>query len=325
MDNADEISKEIVFSGALDFVVGAPPVDERVSDLLDSDFETAARATVCLTSKGGTKRETIKPTIKKFGDATEIDVGDALQEIAWSHCSRAGVSGRYCVEVFPRDAKGRVSTTPRRAYFDLSPDGDAPEIEGNPDGPTPSYVRALERTNERTLRILQETARAVVRRDEQYHRDRITTKAVEGQTKVDLARVAVEQIAVESAGRRKDTIFNAAASMLPKAAMKALEKWGSDDEKAPDKTLPPGERIKAFLDADELKALVSVLGDERWSKLEKAKTIKECREILGSFTEADAAAVVAAGLPVDKLTEIASWEDAAGEVVEAPKEEAAAQ
>lgn len=325
MDSADEISKEVTLSGKLDFIAGAPLVDEKVSDLLDCYFETAARATVCITSRGGVKRDTIKPTVTKFGDATEIEVADALQEIAWSHCSKAGVLGRYCVELYMRDEKGHIVKNPHRAYFDLSPDGDAPDIEGNPDGPSPSYVRNLERTNERTLRILQETARAVVRRDEQYHRDRITTKTVEGQTKVDLARVAVEQIEVESAGRRKDTIFNAAASMLPKAAMKALEKWGGADGSSPDEKLPPGERIKDFLDAKELEALVSVLGDERWSKLEKAKTIKECREILGNFSEADAAAVVAAGLPVDKLTEIATWEDEAGEVVETPKEEAAAQ
>lgn len=325
MDSADEISKEIVLSGALDFVVGAPLVDDKVSDLLDAYFEHAARATVCITSKGGTRRETLKPTVKRFGDANEIDVGDALQEIAWSHCSKAGVSGRYCVELFPRDDKGRVSTTPNRAYFDLSPDGDAPDIEGNPDGPSPSYVRNLERTNERTLRILQESARAVIRRDEQYHRDRVTTKVAEGVTQVELERVKVEKIAVESAGKRKDTIFNAAASMLPAAVTKALTHWGAAPEKEPDKKLPPGERIKAFLDTAELKIFIAGIGDERWAGIEKATTIKECREVLSTFDPGDASMMIAEGLSAQKLTEIASWEDDAEEVVEAPKDEAAAQ
>lgn len=325
MDSADDISKEIVLSSALDFVVGAPPVDDKVADLLDGYFEHAARATACITSKGGTKRETLKPTIKRFGDANEIEVGEALQEIAWSHCSKAGVVGRYCVELFPRDDKGRVSTRPDRAYFDLSPDGDAPEIEGDTDKPSPSYVRALERTNERTLRILQDTARAVVRRDEQYHRDRVTTKVAEGVTQVELERVKVEKIAVESAGKRKDTIFNAAASMLPAAVTKALTHLEDAAENEPDKTLAPGARIKAFLDDAELKIFIDEVGAERWAKLEASTTIVECREALASFGPDDAAKMVQKGLSSQKLTEIASWTDEPEEVVEAPKDEAAAQ
>lgn len=323
MDSEDDIPKEIELNGPLEFIAGAPLPDEAVTELLDATLGTAARLKVCITSKGGEVRHVAKPYITKFGDATVVEVGDVLQAIAWSHCSRAGVKGRYCVEVFPTDAKGRVGKVPARAYFDLSPDGEAPEVEGPTDGPSPSYVRALEQTNERTLRILQDTARSVIRRDEQYHRDRITQVAQKGQTEVELARVGVERVEAEGRSARKDVIVGVAKTMLPTAITKALEQWGTSDGASVDKTLPPAKRIEAYLDGDELKVFIKVLGEERWAKMKDATTIAGCREILSSFTKADGAAMVKSGVSVAKLTEIGTWED--DEPEEKPKDEAQAE
>lgn len=323
MDSAEDISSEIELNGPLDFIAGAPLPDEAVSDLLDLNLDTAARLKVCITSKGGEVRHVIKPSVTKFGDATCVEVGDVLQAIAWAHCSKAGVKGRYCVEIYPRDAKGRVGKVPAREYFDLSPDGDTSEVEGPTDRPSPSYVRALELTNERTLRILQDTARSVIRRDEQYHRDRIVQIAAKGQAEVDLARVGVERIEAEGRGSRKDAIIGVATSMLPKAITTALAQWETVDGGTVDESLPPAKRIEAYLDAAELKVFIDVLGEGRWTKMKDAATIADCREILAAFTKADGEKMVKGGIAVAKLTAIASWEDKEPE--EKPKQEAEAE
>lgn len=316
MDNADPISKEIEFSGPLDFAAGAPIIDDKVTALLDSYLETSARLKVCIVTGDGSKRTTLKPTIVKFGDATLSDVADACQAIAWYHCSVAGVRGRYCVEAYPRGENGGVGKRPIRAYFDLSPDADAPDVEGDPDKPSPSYVRELERTNERTLRILQDSARAVMRRDEQYHRDRIHTAHIEGASKVEIARIEAAKVDAASRAGRKDVMVNAATSLLPRAFTAALDHLGAAGG-TPDEKLPPGKRIEAYLDEKELKIFVGVLGEDRWKKMLATENIQACRDVLGDTGAEDAAKMVGLGLSSAKLTEIASWTDDSVKAAEA--------
>ena len=311
MSDDSTISPELVLSGALQVVHGAPPVDEGVADLVDEHLERAARGNVCVTAKGGTERATIKPTIKDFGDASKLDVADALNAIAWAHCQREGVAARYCVQIFERGESGRINQNPVRAYFNLNPDAAAEEQYTDTDKPSPSYVRELERVNIRTLGMLQSSSNAVLRRDAQMHADRINSVAAEGANKVALARVEVEKLEAIAAGERKGKIFNAAASMLPAVATKALSQWGVlEESKGGDASLPPGARIESYLDAKELAAFVGAVGDERWERLKEAKTIAEAREILSGLGNAEISAAVKSGLPAEKLTEIASWEDA---------------
>lgn len=319
MPTPDAINEEITLTGVLELVADAPEVDDGVSDLVDTHFQTTVRANMALTSNGGTKRDVIKPTVKSYGDAPLIDVLDALWAIAWTHCSKAGVKARYCVQLYERDAAGKVKANPVRAYFDLGPDSNAGEEFVDTDKPSSSYVRDLERTNVRSLQMLQNSAGAVLRRDSQYHRDRVEAEAQKGRNEVELARIGIERDDAKASQDRKGKLFDGALNLLPAAGAAALKKLtGEDagDESDADAKLPPGERVKKFLTEKELAIFIDGIGKERWVKFEASKTIAECREGLAGLGEAEIVAMVKAGLPAEKLTELSTWADAPEETDE---------
>lgn len=309
MASSTEISEEITLSGPLNFVDGAPPCPDVLADLVESYLDDAARASVCLSLDGGKKRPQIKPTITDFGDASIVEVCEALHQIAWSHCSIKGVRARYVGQMHTRDANDRIKPNPERAYFDVDPDIDASPDDGDTNKPSGSYVRDLEEVNIRTLRMLQTSSQTVLRRDEQHHRDRIKVEEAKANRDVELARIDVTKMESKAAGERKGKIYDTAVGLLPAAFTKAMERWGTDAPKDEGVNLQPAERIEGYLTAKELGVFVSGIGDKRWADMKASTTYTECREILTGLSGDLPGKMVEAGLPVGKMAEIASWED----------------
>ncbi len=319
MATAQAIDEPIILSGDLESVETGPEPDGELVLKVEEFFEATRRANIAVV-ENGVNRAVIKPTITTISDSAAcMDLVDLLHEIAWSHCTKVGKRTRYCCQLFTA-VEGRARLKVERAYFTLSPEGQAVEETG------------VQNQTEFNLGLQNFALRCLDRQSIAAHRTQMREASTHRLANESLAELRhavravasskVEEIRATGQEKRKDALNGAIFSILPALAIKKLGLDAEDlpaDEKPTNGTAKkqlsaqkPIERVRDFLTGSELAALEAALGRERWQKCEAATDVKTIKGCLIGLEEAEAQAVYNA-VPGVKLAEMAGWAQAAGE------------